>query len=719
MAKHHEIQNLVRRGHVFYWRPRIPRRFLKVADGHLSLSLHQSCHMKAGYMARRLNTLLHEMKMKPGAALTTKDQLEALFRTEAARMAEHLDNLQFAARRVGADPLLALRADLEVGWAYRLIELFGTMRRLDFQPGCPGRTVLEREGIPEASIKVIAETFVQEQAECRRAPFEKALRADMAEHGIPDTLVNRERTAAELMRARADMLLASSARYPEAEGLGLTDILGDDEPSPADAAASSVAAMETQPVLLPESQPDTVSTAIPEQPQHLTGHLAAATQPLPVGDPSVAAAPVPIDSSSRPYGKPLAVSDFAKECEALINSKRSWEAKTAQDVRVVVETFAAILEEHGVSQVAEIEQFHVGRLRQHFDEIPSRYGQSARMRQLSPKQLREAAAKQLEAAREQNQPPPQVGLGVNTIRKHLGNLAEFLRFLRGRGYALRELTLEGLRPAKLKATDIRTLTAKPGPARLSPMFRLPVFMGCLDADNQGLPGHEVYHSANYFVPMLLTYLGARRNEITGLAVEDVSETENGWAIEIRINQFHRVKNVQSLRMLPVPEEVLRLGFVPYVRALRELGHEALFPELHHPDRRNDHGDRFYDDFKPLVDVSDRVEAWERFLHALRHGQADTLKQAGVSPELINDISGRLNKDETSVRYTNVAGLPLIRVLLQKYPNITGHLEAKPLQLLPWVANRQPAPWTSRTRAKRLEHARAVRSENASKRRNPL
>ncbi|WP_353640827.1 hypothetical protein [Mesorhizobium sp. WSM2239] len=51
-------------------------------------------------------------------------------------MAEHLDNLQFAARRVGADPLLAIRADLEVGWAYRLIELFGTMRRLDFAPGC-------------------------------------------------------------------------------------------------------------------------------------------------------------------------------------------------------------------------------------------------------------------------------------------------------------------------------------------------------------------------------------------------------------------------------------------------------------------------------------------------------------------------------------------------------------------------------------------------------
>lgn len=736
MAQRHEIQNLVRRGHVFYWRARIPRRFASIAESHLSLSLHQSCHMKAGYMARRLNTLLHEMKMKPVAALTTKKQLEELFRTEAARMSEHLDNLQFAARRVGADPMLALRADLEVGWAYRLIELFGTMRRLDFGPECPGRKVLAREGIPDASFAVIAETFAQEQAECRSAPFEKALRADMSDQGIPDTLVNRERATAELMRARADMLLASPARYPEAEGLGLTDILGSrdavaatavendgplgspDEPSFADQLSHD----HQRPALALRAQDaDQGGKTEPferQAPASLQTAQAPATQPVETPESSAAHAsgiPVTTGSSRRPDGKPLAVSGFAEKCEALIRSKRTWETKTAQDVRVVVETFAAILTEHGVSDVSEIEQFHVGRLREHFDEIPARYGQSARLRKLSPKQLREAAADQVEAARQRNQPLPQVGLGTNTIRKHLGNLAEFFRFLRGHGHALRELSMDGLRPPKLKASDIRTLTDKPDPERLRPMFNIPVFTGCLDADNQAVSGDQIFHSANFFVPMLLTYLGARRNEITGLAAKDVVETPNGWAINICVNQFRRIKNVQSLRTLPVPDEILRLGFVPYVRAISGLGYQALFPELHHPEKSIDHGDRFYDDFKPLVETSDDVETWDRFLHALRHGHADTLKQLGVSPELINDISGRLNKDETSVRYTNVAGLSLIRKMLAVYPNITEHLEPRPLQLLPWVANRQPAPWTTMTRGKRLEHARAVRAERASER----
>lgn len=551
MAQRHEIQNLVRRGNVFYWRPRIPRRFVRVPDSHLSLSLHQSCHMKAGYMARRLNTLLHEMKMKPVAALTTKDQLEALFRAEAARMADHLDNLQFAARRVGADPLLALRADLEVGWAYRLIELFGTLRRLDFKSGCAGRKVLEREGIPEASIAVIAETFAQEQAECRRAPFENALRADMAAHGIPDTLVNRERTTAELMRARADMLLASPARYPEAEGLGMVDILGGDDDTPpllprgiSEAAASGEATPEARAIQDLPVGPDATLEARSES----NGREAVSMPPVPRTDSAVAVAAAgqegppttraavdssKADASPRPAGKPLPILEFGEKCESLINSKRTWETKTAQDVRVVVETFAAILAEHAVHDVSEIEQFHVGRLREHFDMIPARYGQSARMRKLSPRELREAAARQVAGAKERNQPAPHIGLSTNTIRKHLGNLAEFFRYLRGHGYALRELTMDGLRPPKLKASDIRTLTQKPDPDRLRPMFRIPLFTGCLDAEHQALPGEQVYHSANYFVPMLLTYLGARRNEITGLAVRDVSETLNGWAIYSR------------------------------------------------------------------------------------------------------------------------------------------------------------------------------------------
>ena len=48
MAVRHEVENLIRRGHIFYWRPRVPAAFINCRPGsRLSRSLHCSDHKKA------------------------------------------------------------------------------------------------------------------------------------------------------------------------------------------------------------------------------------------------------------------------------------------------------------------------------------------------------------------------------------------------------------------------------------------------------------------------------------------------------------------------------------------------------------------------------------------------------------------------------------------------------------------------------------------------
>ncbi|WP_156886378.1 DUF6538 domain-containing protein [Rhizobium gallicum] len=48
MAVRHEVENLVRRGNIFYWRARVPAVFVHCRPGsRLSLSLHCSDHRKA------------------------------------------------------------------------------------------------------------------------------------------------------------------------------------------------------------------------------------------------------------------------------------------------------------------------------------------------------------------------------------------------------------------------------------------------------------------------------------------------------------------------------------------------------------------------------------------------------------------------------------------------------------------------------------------------
>ncbi|WP_330166400.1 DUF6538 domain-containing protein [Rhizobium sp. C4] len=74
MAVRHEVENLIRRGNIFYWRPRIPSCFLSCQSGsRLSRSLQLSDHKKAQVIARRLNLRLGELKQRPKEVSRTSE----------------------------------------------------------------------------------------------------------------------------------------------------------------------------------------------------------------------------------------------------------------------------------------------------------------------------------------------------------------------------------------------------------------------------------------------------------------------------------------------------------------------------------------------------------------------------------------------------------------------------------------------------------------------
>lgn len=670
---------------------------------------------------------------------TTKDQLAALFRAEIERMLAHLDDLALMARRFGnADDPGQLDADLEVGWAYRLLQLFGSRKPLSFEDDCPGRALLLRNGIPGSNVDNIAATFLYEQQGMRSGVFEEQVKARMAEFDIPDTVLNRERALTEIFRAKADVLLDVGERYPmvdrersaftraakppadentepnpsaqahETDAL-IAQAENPFEASPRDADveahdAMSEVALDSGPMPDAEAGMNNLAPEDDEGEAALegAGPSAAEASEISAGADVVGSASADdteLQEIISARGRVLHVSDFMASCEDMIANKgEEWTSDTAHDARVLVKIFQGILEEHGVDHSGEIEQFHIARLRNHFNEIPPRWGQSARLRALSPKELREVAARQSQLAIQAGKPPPKVGLSGATIRRHLGNLDLFLHHVRSSGHEVADWTLRILRQKKKDKALIRHEQIKPAPDEVRPLFELPIYTGCKGPLEPYLPGGQVFHSALYFLPMAFAYLGPRRHEMAGLAPDDIIETVNGWALHIRTNENRRIKNVQSDRMLPVPDEMQRLGFLSYVEAIKALGYKRLFPELYSPFLEDqDAGDRFYKDLRPAIEKSEGFQSlpFDRFIHALRHGFANTLKQAGADEAVINDISGRLGETETQVRYTNPAGLPLIRKAMALYPAITAHLEPKPIRLLPWVETKQSPPWAGK------------------------
>jgi len=88
-----------------------------------------------------------------------------------------------------------------VGWAYRLLEKFGTALDLSFDSDCPGRLYLRKNNVPIDFTPLIAETFRQERQFARSQMFQVPLKAEMEGAGLEVNRLNLERTRTEIFRA--------------------------------------------------------------------------------------------------------------------------------------------------------------------------------------------------------------------------------------------------------------------------------------------------------------------------------------------------------------------------------------------------------------------------------------------------------------------------------------------------------------------------------------
>ncbi|MFP5076057.1 DUF6538 domain-containing protein [Rhizobium sp. YIM 134829] len=117
MPVRHDVENLIRRGNIFYWRARIPSAFTRCRPGsRLSLSLQCSDHRKAQMIGRRLNLRLAELKMDQVHVMSDREHLRQLFEAERNAMLEHLDDVATAAKRMGRpSDIRDVELDLENG----------------------------------------------------------------------------------------------------------------------------------------------------------------------------------------------------------------------------------------------------------------------------------------------------------------------------------------------------------------------------------------------------------------------------------------------------------------------------------------------------------------------------------------------------------------------------------------------------------------------------
>jgi integrase len=144
------------------------------------------------------------------------------------------------------------------------------------------------------------------------------------------------------------------------------------------------------------------------------------------------------------------------------------------------------------------------------------------------------------------------------------------------------------------------------------------------------PKKHTPHTALPWVALIALYTGMRLEEIAQLTAADVrEETANGarvWCIDVHNGGDNKLKNETSARLIPVHSELVRLGLLDYVKALRA---GPLFPGLvRRASKGGKVGARVGELFRKKL-VALKLKREGLCFHSFRHTVAGRLDAAGV------------------------------------------------------------------------------------------
>lgn len=79
--------------------------------------------------------------------------------------------------------------------------------------------------------------------------------------------------------------------------------------------------------------------------------------------------------------------------------------------------------------------------------------------------------------------------------------------------------------------------------------------------------------------MLALYTGARLNELCQLLVNDIKFDGDIAFFSINDDGDKKLKTSAAVRIVPIHSELVKMGFMDYVKEMREKKSVRLFPEL--------------------------------------------------------------------------------------------------------------------------------------------
>ncbi len=167
----------------------------------------------------------------------------------------------------------------------------------------------------------------------------------------------------------------------------------------------------------------------------------------------------------------------------------------------------------------------------------------------------------------------------------------------------------------------------------------------------------------YYMLLLGLWTGSRIGEPAQLETTDVKVQNGIHVIAIHAEaEGSTLKTAESVRTLPVPPEMIRLGFLDFVEDRRRAGQTKLFPSLHRDGRR-----------PPGEVMSEWVKGYREDLglpsgalhgfHKFRHTVRSALAAHSVGPEIADALTGHAAQGSAGrTIYTHVRPAAILSAL---------------------------------------------------------
>lgn len=151
------------------------------------------------------------------------------------------------------------------------------------------------------------------------------------------------------------------------------------------------------------------------------------------------------------------------------------------------------------------------------------------------------------------------------------------------------------------------------------------------------------NEAYYWCPLISLYSGMRLEEISQLSVDDVYFVDGIWVFDVNANPSRdgrndkQVKNKNAVRIVPMHNKLIDLGFIEYVDSIKIKGEERLFYKLNKTERSPRYGKQVGKNFSDIIKICG-IKGKKSF-HSLRHTFSDFYKKRHLQNDVFRQVFG--------------------------------------------------------------------------------